>query len=341
MGADKVPENLRSAIPSILPGDSPGSEEYELQHDGRGQLDWRQLLRRYVGQVVEVRPTYSRPSRRFPDWVGVIPGRRRQSDRPKIMAVIDTSGSITPKLLELIDGELARLGRDYVVTVVECDTQIHTVYEYKPLTSVTGRGGTDLRPPFAKDFLRKHHPDIVVYFTDGYGPAPERSPAVPVVWCLVPDGDAPSYVGAGCADTGAGNAHEVTKKGPGRTKNTGLVPKTGLPGRKNGPLGRNNGGQIRPRRPVFCTERPLFGMGTGRFWDTPRQTGPLLGLPHPRSHRVQRRLQAVHRQREPATELPPARRSERVPFRLAHLHSVDFIEARGHDAHQDVAYQTC
>ena len=109
----------------------------------QGQLDWRHLLRRYVGQLFQVRPVFNRPPRRFPSLVGIIPGKRRESERPKIMAVIDTSASITPELLQQIDAELAGLARHYTVTVVECDAMIHAVYAYRAIKSVSGRGGTD------------------------------------------------------------------------------------------------------------------------------------------------------------------------------------------------------
>jgi predicted metal-dependent peptidase len=107
------------------------------------------------------------------------------------MAVIDTSGSVTSDLLSQIDGELRRLAKHYEVLVVECDCQIQRTYPYQTLTTVWGRGGTDLRPPLEKDFLRQHKPDLVVYFTDGYGPAHQCQPAVPVIWCLTPNGTEP------------------------------------------------------------------------------------------------------------------------------------------------------
>jgi predicted metal-dependent peptidase len=132
-------------------------------------LDWRILLRRYAGQVLEIRPVYNRPSRRFPELVGILPGKARQALRPKVLAAIDTSGSITPELLTLIDGELGCLAKHHEVTVVECDARIHAVYPYRKLDRVHGRGGTDLRPPLEKSFLGQHKPDLVVYFTDGYG----------------------------------------------------------------------------------------------------------------------------------------------------------------------------
>jgi predicted metal-dependent peptidase len=107
--------------------------------------------------------------------------------------VIDTSGSISSEILSRIDGELRRLARNHSVLVVQCDAAVHSVEEYRgSLTVVEGRGGTDLRPPFARAFLRKHRPDLVVYFTDGHGPAPTAKPAVSVIWCLAANGRDPA-----------------------------------------------------------------------------------------------------------------------------------------------------
>ena len=146
-----------------------------------------------MGQILQSRTVYSRPSRRFPDMVGIVPGKRRQGERPRVMAVIDTSGSITPQLLELISAELGMLARHHAVLVVECDAKVQKVYDYdSPLTVVHGRGGTNFGPPLESKFLRKHRPDLIVYFTDGFGPAPQRGPRIPLVWCLVPGGQRPA-----------------------------------------------------------------------------------------------------------------------------------------------------
>jgi len=83
--------------------------------------------------------------------------------------------------------------RWHEVHVVECDANIHAVYRLtRRLPRVHGRGGTDLRPPFAAGVLAKVRPDVVVYFTDGEGPAPERAPGVPVLWCLTRGGSKPT-----------------------------------------------------------------------------------------------------------------------------------------------------
>lgn len=112
------------------------------------------------------------------------------------MAVIDTSGSITVPILERINRELRQIGKKGRVTVVECDKKIHATYPYRSgVTEVRGRGGTDLRPPFERDFLAKHRPRVIVYFTDGGGRAPLKPPSVPVIWCLSPRGVQPARWG--------------------------------------------------------------------------------------------------------------------------------------------------
>ena len=191
VGRELVPVYVRGPA-NAPPGNAPGSGLYELEGSNTGKLPWPQLLRRYIGQARQVRPVFNHPPRRFPDLVGIIPGKRRQPDRPKIMVVIDTSASMTDDLLELIDAELAKLARDHDVTIVECDYSIQRVYEYRHrLKTLAGRGGTDFCPPLEKQFLRKHRPDLIVFFTDGEGPAPERPPRVRLIWCLTPEGEAP------------------------------------------------------------------------------------------------------------------------------------------------------
>jgi predicted metal-dependent peptidase len=108
------------------------------------------------------------------------------------MAVIDTSGSMRTPLLERIAREPDWLARSHRVTVVACDVMVHRTYPYRGrLRRVYGRGGTDLRPAFAAAVLSTIKPEVIVYFTDGYGPAPATAPGIPVVWCLAPGGQKP------------------------------------------------------------------------------------------------------------------------------------------------------
>jgi predicted metal-dependent peptidase len=194
-GPDRVPEQLRPVLEGLGIGRMPGAGRYELQGRGRNHLDWRRQLRQYTGQALEERPVFNRPPRRFPDLVGILPGRRRRPARPRVMAVIDTSGSMTGELLEQVDSELARLARQSTVLVVECDAAIHRVYPYRKPESFQGRGGTDFRPALEPAFRRRHRPDLIIFFTDGLGPAPRTAPRTPVIWCLTPGGRRPATWG--------------------------------------------------------------------------------------------------------------------------------------------------
>ena len=178
------------AEPCFGVGDKAG-EEIDALYGGKGHIPWQVVLRRHVGRILERRPVFGRPPRRFPDMAGIIPGKGRFAQKPKVMAAIDTSGSMSGPMLAEISAELGLMAKHYDVVVAECDTRIYQVYPYRPIESVMGRGGTDLRPPLEPDFLKKHQPDVVVYFTDGYGPAPDKPPTVPVVWCLTEDGQEP------------------------------------------------------------------------------------------------------------------------------------------------------
>ena len=179
-------------------GIEPGKELSQLP-DARGELhvNWRLVLRRHVGRLLAKRAAYSRPPRRFPKLLGIVPGTAMSATKPLILSVVDTSASMTDKMLGAISNELRFLTRDHCVMVVECDCEIQAVYRYRqPIVSVMGRGGTDFRPPLERAFLREHAADLVVFFTDGFGPAPDRSPYIPVIWVLTPDGERPAPWGA-------------------------------------------------------------------------------------------------------------------------------------------------
>lgn len=163
--------------------------------EGRSQVDWRSALRRYAGRTLSRRPTFAKPPRRFPDLLGIVPGHSWQGEKPCVMAVIDTSGSIADRTLQEISEELGAMAKRFEVVVVECDSKILDSYPFRPLAQVRGRGGTDFRPPLEPAFLRKNRADLVVYFTDGFGPAPEKPPRVPVAWCLTEGGTKPAAWG--------------------------------------------------------------------------------------------------------------------------------------------------
>jgi predicted metal-dependent peptidase len=190
-GVEAIPKEMREPL-GMLFGLAPGADLTTVFGTGRAQVHWRQLLRRYVGKILEREPSYQRPDRRLPELLGIVPGKSSLSSKPKVLAVIDTSASISDEHLEDFDAELHRLGRDYEVTVVEVDAAIQAVYRYRPITRPkAGRGGTDFRPVFEPEFLRRQLPDVLLYLTDGFGSPPEQRPRVPTIWVLTPNGQRP------------------------------------------------------------------------------------------------------------------------------------------------------
>lgn len=189
-----LPGGIRTAITRLTAGPARRNNELQLGADSpsRQAIPWRRLLDRYVGRLFEERSVFNRPPRRYPQLVGAVPALARRPTKPRVMAVIDTSRSVSRETLRTISGELGRLARSYEVLVVECDAAVRAVYPWRgPIQSVRGRGGTDFRPALAAEFLRTHRADLVIYFTDGHGQPPARRPVVPVVWCLTTQGQQP------------------------------------------------------------------------------------------------------------------------------------------------------
>ncbi|MBI1853412.1 MAG: hypothetical protein HYR85_23985 [Planctomycetes bacterium] len=200
--ADALTSEERSALPSSIQkrlreigcGDQPGidTEAIPRLDRWRSEIRWQEILRRIVGGIPQIRPSFTRPPRRNPKLVGIVPGRVHRRGPPKATVVVDTSGSVSRRDLQEISAELEQMRHVCEITVVECDCEIQRIYPFQgAITAVRGRGGTDFRPPLEREFLSQHRPDIVIIFTDGVGPAHAAPPPIPVVWCLTEGGQKP------------------------------------------------------------------------------------------------------------------------------------------------------
>jgi predicted metal-dependent peptidase len=156
-------------------------------------LDWRSAIHRFIARARAPVHTWSRPSRRFPDRIGIVPGRiwrLRPVLRPTVLVAIDTSMSMTDRELTEIAKQLVPLSHEARLIIAECDVEVTNVHGFEgSLPRVKGRGGTDLRPVFERSFLARYQPDGIVYFTDGQGPFPESPPERPVLWILTKPAD--------------------------------------------------------------------------------------------------------------------------------------------------------
>ena len=190
-----LPEELRLAAVEAHGLGSGGALQALISTHHRSG-DWHGVLRHIVPHGLSLEASFTRPPRRTPHLVGVVPARVFRESERRVLAVIDTSGSIDDETLAEIGGEVAALARKVSVVVVECDSEIRRDYIYRgELQSVLGRGGTDLRPPFEQKFLAKWSADALLYFTDGQGPAPTVRPRIRTWWCLTRKGRAPAAWG--------------------------------------------------------------------------------------------------------------------------------------------------
>ncbi|MFA6931907.1 MAG: VWA-like domain-containing protein [Lentisphaeria bacterium] len=184
-------------------GDIPSTIRQIIKNICDPKLSWQTLLARYLTQHYYGQYRWFPPARRHLWRKLYLPSLRGQ--RLNAVLAIDTSGS-TVDDLPLFMGELKSLFStfgNFEITVIHCDAEIQKVEKYcdfvpdsDTLSEFMGGGGTDFRPVFK--YLEDHPeivPDVLLYFTDGDGSAPDKPPAFPVLWVLTPESESPARWG--------------------------------------------------------------------------------------------------------------------------------------------------
>lgn len=164
------------------------------------KIRWQDKLARAARRAVAYRPgaedyRRDRPARRQAVY-GYGPGvpilARTVRPIPRVAIVVDTSGSmgredLTVALREA-RGAMTAIGAQ--VDFCTCDASVHSfkaVDRWETLPSLLkGGGGTDFRPAFEAITRARVKPEVVIFITDGDGPAPAVSPlGIKTVWLLV------------------------------------------------------------------------------------------------------------------------------------------------------------
>jgi len=162
------------------------------------QVPWRSVLARFVTRTLGDERHWLPPARRGIYRGLYLPSRRGW--QLTLTVGIDTSGSTIndlPRFLGELIGLAASFGQ-YQLRLLFCDAAI----QYERIVSdehpwdpgeldFSGGGGTSLKPVFDR-IAQESQPAALIYFTDGYGPAPDRAPAYPVLWALTPGGRRPA-----------------------------------------------------------------------------------------------------------------------------------------------------
>ena len=175
------------------------------------KVDWRQELRRFVGDRVRVAMTGTRkrPNRRY-RWKQ--PGKKPVRSALVLVAV-DTSGSISEKDLEQFFAEINAIHGSGKVSVVvaDVDADVHRVWEYDRRSAsercFEGGGGTDYKilwerlaqgKSYHKLFGQKF--DGIVYLQDGMPcrwPDASDHKGLPTLWVSTTDIDGAARSGFG------------------------------------------------------------------------------------------------------------------------------------------------
>ena len=197
-GWDNVPEEMRSYIEGRVKavvekavnhadsqsngwGNMPASMQAEIRRWVSNVIDWRAVLRQFVGSLTRAERSTSikRINRRYPY---IHPGVKR-GYQARLAIAIDQSGSVDDGQLSAFFSELASLTKRVSVDIIPFDTTVEErdVFEWRKganpqLQRVRG-GGTDFNAPtaFVNDPKNRARWDGLLIMSDGECCAPMSS----------------------------------------------------------------------------------------------------------------------------------------------------------------------
>lgn len=167
------------------------------------KIDWRAKLSALVKSAVTFRPgaittTWTRMGRKqaglgYGNGCPVTPAWR--APVPNVAVVVDTSGSMGEAELQDAVNETAGILKavNGAVEFIAIDAAVHSEVVIADPSQISkhlkGGGGTDFRPAFdrlCRNRPGKTRPEVIIFITDGCGPAPETPPVgCKVIWVLV------------------------------------------------------------------------------------------------------------------------------------------------------------
>jgi len=166
-------------------GHVPGEMEGVIEVDEivPPKFDWRGYIRRFTGVSTRVfsKKIRRKENRKFPDS----PGLKLKMKQHMLLA-IDTSGSVSDNELAEFMNEMHHIYKAGVdITVIQCDTRIHSIEPYKGELDlkVHGRGGTEFDPVIEYFNQNNKKYTSLVYFTDGEC-STSILPKGPTLWVL-------------------------------------------------------------------------------------------------------------------------------------------------------------
>ena len=169
-------------------GKFPASLDRWMDEMTRPQVDWREVLRRFMGRVSSDDYAWTPPNRRLIHQGLYLPSMRSNGISQGVVAV-DTSGSVSDQEIAQFSTEISAIleAADASLTVIYCDRAVQRVerfdrYDLPVKIHPIGGGGTDFRPPFK--WVEDHglSPGSLIYLTDLACHRFPAAPDYPVLW---------------------------------------------------------------------------------------------------------------------------------------------------------------
>lgn len=151
-----------------------GIQNIILAYDEKAEIPWQVVLQNILPAVkTGYKKTITRRNRRQPERFD-LRGRLSKNELELIVA-IDISASMTDKDIHKILIEILAItsSTNHKVTIIECDSEIRSIYELNSSKDIRKRskdnGSTMFTPVF--EHINKHNlrNAVLIYFTDGVG----------------------------------------------------------------------------------------------------------------------------------------------------------------------------
>jgi predicted metal-dependent peptidase len=168
-------------------GRLPGFLARHIDEALKPQVDWKEVLARFLSEAVRDDYSFRRPNMRYIHTGFFLPSLYNETVGDIIM-IVDTSMSINQVLLNKFGGEMQEVvntfGKGFTVVYVDAKVQSHEYVEPDGPVDLhpSGGGGTDFKPGFEWIDAHDLKPKAVVYFTDGECNSFPEIPDYPVLW---------------------------------------------------------------------------------------------------------------------------------------------------------------
>ncbi len=202
---DRMQGLIRTAYESQRSqGHIPGQMKQYIEELINPKIPWHVLLSQYLQKTIVSDWRWTPPNKRLLHYGIIFPSTVKEY--LEVVVALDTSGSISTNELthfvsesHSIINSIARVK----MHLIECDMVIQDTTVIEEGQNITGgdlpwegkelkgRGGTSFIPVFEHIEEEQLRPDLLIYFTDGYGSFPKFEPNYPVIWMMTTEMEPP------------------------------------------------------------------------------------------------------------------------------------------------------